>query len=150
MNILDVIAIAISGIALIISTCTYFASVRRDRRRDTLEAYNRLQNEVFDHLNAYSPEQIRDIAEDTRSIEYKTLSGYLASIEHFCAGVNARIYDEKIVYALGHGYFDGSGLRKRMEPLLDEKNSHGNTSELYYVNIYAVMKWFDRKNGKNK
>ena len=33
------------------SCFTYFKNIRHDRRRDTLEAYNRLQNEVFDKLN---------------------------------------------------------------------------------------------------
>ena len=148
--IVSIVSTAVAMIALVFSLCSYRAGVRHDRKRDTLEAYNRLQAEVFDHLNTYSPEQIRNIAEESQSVEYKTLSGYLARLEHFCVGVNTGGYDEKVVYALGHGYFDGFGLRRRIEPLLEAKNSWGKTRELYYVNIYAVLNWFDKQKGKKK
>ena len=144
----DIITITVAVVSFIVSVCTYCATVRHDRKRDTLEAYNRLQTEVFDHLNTYSPGQIRSIAEEPQSLEYKVLSGYLARIEHFCVGVNTGIYDEKVMYALGHGYFDGFGLRRRIDPLLEAKNSYGKTNELYYVNIYSVFDRFDRQRGK--
>lgn len=76
------ISIASAVVALLsvaVSLMTYSSTVRHDRKKDTLEAYNRLQAEVFDKLNIYSPEQIRNIAEEPQSDEYKTLSGYLAA-----------------------------------------------------------------------
>ena len=147
------ISIASAVVALLsvaVSLMTYSSTVRHDRKKDTLEAYNRLQAEVFDKLNIYSPEQIRNIAEEPKSDEYKTLSGYLARLEQFCVGVNTGIYDENVVYALGHGYFDGFGLRRRIEPLLEAKNSYGKSKELYYVNIYSVLNWLDKRKRQTK
>ena len=79
-----VLAVASAGF----SCFTYFRNVIHDRRRDTLDAYNTLQNEAFDKLNMMMPANIREIAENPRSDSYKTISGYVARIEHFCAGVN--------------------------------------------------------------
>lgn len=64
--------------------------------------------------------------------------------------MNTGIYDESVVYALGHGYFDGFGLRRRIEPLLEAKNSYGKSKELYYVNIYSVLDWFDKRKKQTK
>jgi hypothetical protein len=55
-----------------------------------LKAYNRLQLEVFDQLNTYSPSEIRDICTDNKSSKYKIISDYLAQI-HFCVELNTKM-----------------------------------------------------------
>lgn len=121
MEIASLIVALVSGIvaaaSVVFSVITYNRTVKHDRKQATLEAYNRLQSEVFDNLNTYTPAQIRNICDEPTSAEYKTISGYLARIEHFCVGVNEKIYDEDIFYAMAHGYFDGYQLKKRIEPL---------------------------------
>lgn len=147
-TILSVIALAISVISGGFTLYTFYWTAARDRKQATLEAYNRLQSEVFDPINTYSPEEIEEICEDTKSMEYKILSGYLARIEHFCVGVNNKIYDDKVFYSLAHGYFDGHQLRKRIEPLLDAKNNSNFNKELFYANLYSVWDWMEKKVAK--
>lgn len=119
------------------------ANVIHDRVQATLNAFNVLQREAFDHLNKISPSEIKDIVAHPgiRSDEYNTISGYVARIEHFCVSVNSGIYDRKIVYKLAHGYMDKTKLRSRIEPVINRKNRAGATD--YYENIHEVLKWMD-------
>ena len=141
---LSIIAILLSVVSGAFAIYTFFWTARRDRKQATLDAYNRLQTEVFDNINVYSPSEIRDICEDSKSEEYKILSGYLARIEHFCVGVNERIYDNNTFYALAHGYFDGYLLRNRIEPLIEAKNQ-GDGTEVFYNDIISILDWMDKK-----
>ena len=140
---------ALLALASAVFSCfTYFKNVRHDRRRDTLEAYNRLQNEVFDKLNQMKPAHIREIASNTMSPEYKTVSGYIARLEHFCAGVNLGIYDRKTVYTLANGYLDGNAIRSRIDPIIEKKQR--NAEKDYYENIHKVLAWMRKKNAKQR
>lgn len=142
---LSIIAIVISAISGSFALYTFLWTSKRDRKQATLEAYNRLQAEVFDKLNTYSPSEIQDICADVKSLEYKTISGYLARIEHFCVGINENIYDKNTFYALAHGYFDGHQLRKRIEPLIETKNQKNNSKELFYNDTISVLMWMEKK-----
>ena len=97
MQLLSLIVAAFSGVVAVVSVVfsiiTYRKAVVHDRKQATLEAFSRLQNEVFDHLNMMSPANIREICEDPKCETYKTLSSYVARIEHFCVGVKNDIYD---------------------------------------------------------
>ena len=109
-TILSIAAILISVFSLAITLYTFIWTARRDRKQATLDAYNTLQNEVFDKLNLFKPSDIREIANHPTSKEYKKLSALIARIEHFCVGVNTNIYDKDTVYLLTHGYLDGEML----------------------------------------
>jgi hypothetical protein len=113
-----------------------------------LEAFNRLQGEVFDKLNTYKPAQICEICSDRKSEQYKTISGLLARIEHFCVGLNQGIYDKGTFYALAHGYFDGHQIRKRIEPIIESKNTNANSTEQFYDDTLSVLKWMEKKAAK--
>lgn len=115
--IIALISAFVAAASMIFTVISYKKTVIHDRKQATLEVYNRLQAEVFDNLNTYSPAEIRDICMDTKSSECKIISGYVARIEHFCVGLNEDIYDKQTFYALAHGYFDGNQLRKRIESL---------------------------------
>ena len=146
-----VIAIVSAVLAIVsagFSCFTYFRNVVHDRRRDTLDAYNTLQNEAFDKLNLMKPANIREIAENPRSDTYKTVSGYIARIEHVCAGVNLGIYDRKTVYTLAHGYLDGNMILSRINPIIEKK--HRNAEKDYYENIHKVLAWMQKENEKQK
>lgn len=147
-TILSIIAIVLSVISGGFSLYSFVWTAWRDRKQATLDAYNQLQEQAFDKLNTYSPAAIREIAKDSKSEEYKTVSGYIARIEHFCVGVNQNIYDRRTVYALAHGYLDGQVLKRRMEPIIDKKQS--NASEDYYENIHAVLSWMEKESRKRK
>ena len=142
----DVITIAFSVIAAVFSLITYRKSIVHDRQQATLDAYNQLQEQALDHLNYYVPTQVAEIAKDPRSDEYKKISAYIARIEHFCVGVNQKIYDQKTVYELAHGYLDG-GIKKRIEPIIERKNRFGHD---YYANIHKVYAWMEQETEKRK
>lgn len=151
----DELTLAISIVSAILalasagfSCFTYFANVRHDLRRDTLDAYNTLQNEVFDKLNQMTPANIREIAEDPRSAAYKTVGGYIARIEHFCTGVNLGIYDRKTVYSLAHGYLDGKVIRSSIDPIIEKKHRHADKD--YYENIHKVLAWMEKESEKQR
>lgn len=145
---MELIVAIVSGIiavgSALFSVFTYYNTVLHDRKSATLEAYNRLQAEVFDPLNSYTPTEISDICEDTKSVEYKVLSGYMAKIEHFCIGVNEKIYDKGVFYKMAHGYFDGHILYRRIEPILMSKKN----AEQYYSNTYSVLEQMNKKSTK--
>ena len=147
-TILSIIAIVLSVISGGFSLYSFVWTARRDRKQATLDAYNQLQEQAFDKLNTYSPAAIREVAKDSKSEEYRTVSGYIARIEHFCVGVNQNIYDRRTVYALAHGYLDGQVLKRRMEPIIDKKQI--GASEDYYENIHAVLNWMEKESQKRK
>ena len=147
-TILSIIAIVLSVISGGFSLYSFVWTARRDRKQATLEAYNRLQTEVFDNLNTYRPDEIRNICVDNKSADYKKVSGYLARIEHFCVGLNQGIYDKNTFYALSHGYFDGHQIRKRIEPVIESKNSSKNSKELFYDDTLSVLRWMEKKAAK--
>ena len=139
---------AILALASAVFSCfTYFRNVRHDRRRDTLDAFNTLQNEAFDKLNQIQPAEIREIAKNPKSTEYKTVSGYIARIEHFCAGVNLGIYDRKTVYSLANGYLDSKTIRSRIDPIIEKKQR--NAEKDYFENIHKVLSWMQKQNTKH-
>lgn len=142
----DLISIGFSVIAAVFSLITYRKSIVHDRQQATLDAYNQLQEQALDHLNYYVPTQVAEIAKDPRSDEYKKVSAYIARIEHFCVGVNQKIYDQKTVYELAHGYLDG-GIRKRIEPIIERKNRFGHD---YYANIHIVYAWMEQETEQRK
>ena len=142
---LSIIAICLSVVSGAFAFYTFIWTARRDRKQATLEAFNRLQTEVFDFLNMYTPSEIAKICENTRSADYKTISAYLARIEHFCVGLNQGIYDKETFFALAHGYFDGQMLQKRIKPIIDKKNQRNNTGELFYNDTLAIMEWMSNK-----
>lgn len=141
-TILSIAAIILSVISGIFTFYTFVWTTRRDRKQATLDAYNQLQEQALDYLNYYRPAEIVEIAKSPRSEEYKKVSAYIARIEHFCVGVNQKIYDSETVYALAHGYLDGA-IKERIEPIIDRKNSFGSTD--YYENIHQVYAWMAKR-----
>lgn len=143
LNYISTIANLATLMALGFAIYTYKKDKEHDRKRETLEAYNRLQNEVFDEIIKYKKKDICDIAKHyrQRNDEYRKLSTYMAKIEHFCVGVESNIYDVKIVYELGHGFFD-ERIREEISPLLERKRSFAEHDP--YENTKKVFEKMDR------
>lgn len=147
---LSITALVISLLSAIFTGYTFFWTAARDQKQATLDAYNQLQEQALDYLNHYTPGNIREIAKDRRSEQYKTVSGYIARIEHFCVGVKLKIYDRNTVYELANGYLNSS-IKSRIEPIIEAKN----TSDVdYYANIHWVFDWMsiqrERQKGRGK
>ena len=145
-TILSIIAIVLSVISGGFTFYTFVWTAQRDRKQATLDAYNLLQEQALDHLNHYRPQAIAEIAKNPRADEYKTISAYIARIEHFCVGVNQKIYDRKVVYDLAEGYLDGA-IKARIEPVIDQKNRSGHD---YNENIHKVFKWMAAEKEKRE
>ena len=139
----------IAAIALGFSACTYFVSIKRERRRSTLDAFNRLQEQAFDPLNLYMPKEIVEYAKHPTDKQYKIISGYVARIEHFCVGVIDKTYDRKTVYELAHGYLDSNALWSRVAPIMEAKNND-YSKEDYYENLHKTIIWMEKTSRKNK
>lgn len=122
----------------------------REKQQATLDAFNVLQQQVFDEINKYSVNQIKEIVQNKRSQEYKILSGYLARIEHFCVGLNRDIYDIYTFYDLCSGYFDSDRgiLMPRILPIIESKNV--NMEKDYFENLHRVWKRMDIITEENK
>lgn len=144
-NVLAVMALVISIVSGVFAGYTFFWTAKRDRKQATLEAYNRLQTEVFDHLNRYTDKQIAVICEDPTSDAYRTIGGYLARIEHFCVGINHKIYDRKVFYTLAHGYFDGYLVKEKLNVIIRTKNRRQNDKTVYYDDILKVVAWMETR-----
>ena len=139
---LSVIALVISVMSGIFALVSFLWTAARDRRQATLDAYNQLQEQSLDYLNYYTPSEIKEIVQNPRSEDYKKISAYIARIEHFCVGVNQKIYDRETVYALAHDYLDG-GIKIRIEPVINRKNQYGDTD--YYENIHQFYDWIEKQ-----
>lgn len=140
-------SLGLSVAAAVFTLFTYRSGIVHDRKQATLDAFNTLQNEAFDKLNLRMPKEIEEVAKNTRSTEYKEISSYIARIEHFCVGVREKIYDRKTVYLLAHGYMDGAQLRRRIDPIIERKQS--GASEDYYANIHWMLQWMEDYGKKN-
>lgn len=156
--IISIIAIIISSFSIIVSVAIYYSGVQREKKQATLDAFNVLQEQVFDKLNQYTFSQIRAICDNWQETmakkknskqpngeytceeekkqperyldEYITLSGYLARIEHFALGVNTGIYDVKVAERAGTAYLVML-YRGKLKPLLEAKHSGPGSTEYY-------------------
>lgn len=142
----DIISILSSVTAAIFSCGTYFKGLKHDKKQDTLDAYNQLQEQAFDKLNEKSKEEILEISKKLRSAEYREISSYIARIEHFCVGVNSNIYDKETVYQLAHGFLDGA-IKEKIAPILERKRYNG---ENFYQHTTKMLEWMKNREEKER
>lgn len=136
----DLIPIIISVIALFLTVAQYFGEYKRKKKQDTLEAYDKLQTEVFTPLNAIRkqyPTMPLTYSFDKRA----DVTSYLAKIERFCVGVNLGIYDLNTLMRCGGAYFVRQYLY--LEPLIKEKRKRNNGGAHYdeYENVVRKLKY---------
>ena len=144
MGLEGILTVAISVTALLVSVFTYTKSVVHDRKRDTLDAYNVLQEQALDILNEYTAAEISSVIDGGDKEEYRKLSKCLARLEHFSVGVNTGIYDKKTVYQLSHGYLD-IGIWYKLQPVLEQKQK--GKKEDFYKNYRQLVSWMLEQSG---
>ena len=137
-EIVSIIADLMTAGSVIIAVVFYFKDKKRYNKLATLEAYDRLQRDVFDELNQCEPKDVREAMADHSSDEYIRLSVLLARIEHFCAGIQHKIYDFDIFRDVSKGYFGSQRgkLYGRILPILEEKTNGADLD--YYTNLIEV------------
>jgi hypothetical protein len=147
MDTITIISTVFSICSLLFSLVTYVRTIIHERKKATLEAFNVLQEQVFDPINQYAPKEIIEYSNHPTDKQYKILSGYLARIEHFCVGIVNNIYDRKTIYELAHGYLDGRALWNRLIPMMEAKNNDSQQED-YFSNIHKAMIWMDKETQK--
>lgn len=127
--IISIVSIVLAIVSAIHSFFVYKQTVEHDKKQATLDAFNILQEQVFDRINLYSNSEVKEVAEDTRSQEYKELTALMARIEHFSVGVNSEIYDLKIVKRLAGKHF--CSLYYKLLPMIEKKRNINKTDKHY-------------------
>lgn len=117
--IISIVSIVLAFVSAVHSIFVYIQTVKHDKKQATLDAFNILQEQVLDKINLYSNSRVKEIAEDARSKEYKSLTILMARIEHFSVGVNSNIYDIKIVKRVAGKYF--CAIYDKLLPMIEKK-----------------------------
>ena len=121
-------SLVVSIAAFFFSLLSYYNSFMYEKRKATIEAYQK--------------DEIEDFVNDKHSDEYKVLSECLAQIEFFATGIINKAYDFRIAYQMAHGFLDLT-LRSRIDYMLAMKNE--STTEHFYYNTEKLLQMMDRK-----
>ena len=118
-NSLSIIAIALSIISFVFALFSFVWTNCRDRKQATFEAFNRLQDEVFDKINLLSKTDVKNIAEHSRDEKFTEYTQFLSRIEQFCIGVFSKIYDTKITEKIAGKYL--CSIYEKSLPIIEKK-----------------------------
>ena len=122
-------ATVVSLLSFAWSLLVHHRSLVRERRQDTLDAFNVLQSQVLDELRQYDKGDIEKISKNNHDPRYKELSSLLARCEHFSVGVNQKIYDLETVRRLGGEHI--VRIYTDFLPLINTKRKYKNNLERY-------------------
>lgn len=128
-TIISIISLIFAVLSCLHSFFIYNQTVKHDKKQATLDAFNILQEQVLDKINLYPNSKIKEIAEDARSKEYKSLTILMARIEHFSVGVNSDIYDIEIVKRLAGKHF--CALYDKLLPMIEKKRKINKLDKHY-------------------
>lgn len=114
--------------------------LHREKQKDTLEAFNKLQSQVFDELNKYTKTNFAEIAKTPREKDYKEKTVFIAKCEHFAVGIKREIYDFETFRELGgkHFYY----LFEKVLPIIEKARKISNDENLYFAfeELYIKLK----------
>ena len=147
-------AMIISLISVIVSVAIYLLGIQRDKKQDTLDSFNLLQEQVFDKLNLITYSEITNICkkvdngsiDDETNSKYYELLGYLARLEHFSLGVNTGIYDAKTAERAGTAFL--VSLRKKLLPVIELQEKRGNHNSDKRIEYYKEFRMLTERVAK--
>lgn len=147
-------AMIISLISVIVSVAIYLLGIQRDKKQDTLDSFNLLQEQVFDKLNLITYSEITNICkkvdngsiDDETNSKYYELLGYLARLEHFSLGVNTGIYDAKTAERAGTAFL--VSLRKKLLPVIELQEKRGNHNSDRRIEYYKEFRMLTERVAK--
>lgn len=147
-------AMIISLISVIVSVAIYLLGIQRDKKQDTLDSFNLLQEQVFDKLNLITYSEITNICkkvdsgsiDDETNSKYYELLGYLARLEHFSLGVNTGIYDTKTAERAGTAFL--VSLRKKLLPVIELQEKRGNHNSDKRIEYYKEFRMLTERVAK--
>jgi hypothetical protein len=89
---MEIISIIIASLSAAFSFITYVVTVRHEKRKATIEAFNSLQNEVLDKFVSVKNDNAKIIVENLSNEVYKNSyndqRALIARLEHFAVGIN--------------------------------------------------------------
>lgn len=147
-------AMIISLISVIVSVAIYLLGIQRDKKQDTLDSFNLLQEQVFDKLNLITYSEITNICkkvdngsiDDETNSKYYELLGYLARLEHFSLGVNTGIYDAKTAERAGTAFL--VSLHKKLLPVIELQEKRGNRNSDKRIEYYKEFRMLTERVAK--
>jgi len=111
----------------------YILGQKHRKRRETIEAFNRIQEAVLDKLatvdRANAIAMVKGISNPECREAYDGYRVLLARVEHFAIGINGGIYDIKLVDKLAgtHLIF----LYDKVEPIIANANMYSENNAYY-------------------
>ena len=126
-------AMIISLISVIVSVAIYLLGIQRDKKQDTLDSFNLLQEQVFDKLNLITYSEITNICKkvDNGSID---------------DGVNTGIYDAKTAERAGTAFL--VSLRKKLLPVIELQEKRGNHNSDKRIEYYKEFRMLTERVAK--
>ena len=100
-NLIDWLALCVALLAFILSFLQFIRDASRQKKESTLNAYSKLQKDVFDKLNKLE----FPVHAERGDIKWKACTNYLAKIENFSIGINTGVYSLYILNKLGGEFF---------------------------------------------
>ncbi len=105
-----------------------------NKKNNTIEAFNRLQDQVLDKMVSFSEEQIDILIEDMDyepeiKEAYDDCRALVAKCEHFAVGVNSGVYDIDLVNALGGVHL--IYLYRKVLPIIEQARGYENSKDAY-------------------
>ena len=138
---MEIVALIISILALILSIFQFIRDASWQKKEATLNAYNRLQDDAFSHLNKYSSEFLNSTPE-YRSDEYNDITDCLVKIELFSTGINSGIYSIWVLNRLGGAYYIHQF--KRLNKIIEKKREENRSQGRHYDEFEKTVKKLER------
>ena len=140
------VSITLAVLSIVFSIVTYITTVRHEKRKATIDAFNLLQNEVLDKFVCIGKENAKLIVENLKDKKckeaYDDQRALIARLEHFAVGVNQKIYNVDVVDELAGIHL--IGLYVKIKPIIDEANKREQKT-IHYRNFVELVKNLNRK-----
>lgn len=131
-QIVDILSMIVSIIAITISIFTYFHGLNRERRTDTLKSFEEIRKKYYNTVNLNEPKKIE----------------YLNELEFFATGVNEKIYDIRIVEKMSGSRLINQYEKWAAELIQDRKAKYGNSKS--YCEYEKMIKSLKYKKERRK
>ena len=122
----------------------------REKKKDTIDAFSKIQEEVLDKLASDSNQNVKLIVENFNQPKckeaYDDYRVLIARLEHFSVAVNSGIYDFDVLDRLGGEHI--AFLYKKVKPVIDKANSFSHDKK-YYCEFTELAEKLNEKH-KNK
>ncbi len=145
----DVLALAVSVFALVLTLVQYLKDNSRTKNEATLDAYNELQDSTFSKLNCILREldDCKDergrLKIDRNNQRWEEITNCLAKIERFSVGVNSGIYSIKIVRRVSGGYM--VRLHEELSLIIEDKTNQNISEGKHYNEFEALVRELAKK-----